>query len=143
MKPESIRTAALGFAAGVLVVMTAGAGQIALHQADSGPSGDTKTIDDTSFSGRRGGKFLVGERGIAYAPSGTETEDLGDLTPSDDMKPGRYEAIALGNGGSFVVLDTATGLANVYTEDGRLRVYNQGRPNHFFTIPMCSHQVLD
>jgi hypothetical protein len=61
--------------------------------------------------------------------------------PPQGESNGRYQALSLGDGRDFMVLDTRTGLINASYESGKVQVFNSLVPNHVIEAPIKRHTL--
>lgn len=102
-------------------------------------SDDSSSIEEILFTSRKEG-ITIRNDGTILADPKVELIDLPELVDKEQRENGRYEAIALGTEGDFLVLDTRTGLTRVYQPDiSGLSVYNARVPNHYIRSTLRGH----
>ncbi|MGF1571902.1 MAG: hypothetical protein ACFCU1_02405 [Sumerlaeia bacterium] len=99
-------------------------------------------ITQVFFSGNKEGINLK-NADVTLIETDTKLIDLPVFALGDANKEanGRYQALSLGDGRDFLVLDTRTGLANAYYDSGKVQVFNSLVPNHLLESSIKRHQL--
>lgn len=100
-----------------------------------------QSVDEILFPRRQEGIVVLGD-GTALAPAKTDVEELMALVNKNDTEVGRYQAVALGAGNNFVVIDTQNGLTRAYLDETRMLLYNVRVPNHVIETRVRKHTGL-
>lgn len=119
-----------------------GGGVLAVAQVNSAQrTGLTSApVTQLFFSSNKEG-LRVNNTNTVLVDESTKLIDLPPFVEAESQENGRYQALNLGDGRDFMVLDTRTGLVNAYYESGKVQVFNSLVPNHLLEAPVKRHKL--